>query len=105
MVSATLWPWNSFESGDFAARYIAQLANWTDNGLALRLDQPVDLETGDRAAIQIQSHSRGQCPILWGRLKHCTAMPNGLWTAGFGDLADLGPGEAPDLMQYLATTR
>ena len=102
VVSATVWPWRSFESGDFTIQHVGQLENWSEDGLAVQFEQPLELKVGDRAAIQLRSHSKDQHPILWGELKHCTVTPKGLWTAGFGNLIDLGPGEAPGLMEYLA---
>jgi len=52
--------------------------------------------------ICLESQTLNESVFVRGVLRHCTPLGDTTWLAGFGDVADLRPGEAISLMSFLA---
>ncbi len=102
MHTAMVWPASSVQTGAFAPMRVAKVDNWSQVGLGLLLPEPVDEPLQTVFAIRLQRLGGADDLMFWGRLKHCTRTARGLWTAGFGDLASIPPGQAVNLMRFLA---
>ena len=100
--TATIWSAQRVADTKLAPLQVGMLQDWSAAGLGARLWRPLDLAPGDRAVICLDSVAGEDSVFLWGVLRHCTATEDGCWLAGFGDLTDMRPGEALDLMSLLA---
>ena len=100
--AVTLWQVEDLNRGNFAPLQEGQLTNWSDGGLGIKLARALDLDLGTRLAIRLQRGKTGECLMVWGVLKHCSIDAAGSWVAGFGDVVDIAPGEAVELIESLA---
>lgn len=103
--TATVWSAARIDTGDFTPIQIGYLVDWSDQGLGVRFPHPLAIEAGTRAVIRLERAKTNECLILWAVLRHCTADTNGFYTAGFGEVVNMGPGEAVGLIRFLATGR
>lgn len=104
MVLATVWFQDCVEAQDFRVPLVGRLENWSEAGLGVLLDRSPQREVGDRAVIRLEKPRMDECLFLWAVLMHATRLADGAWLAGFGDPADVSPGEATGLMEFLAGT-
>jgi hypothetical protein len=102
-VFATIWSAQRVTDEDLATLAAGRLQDWSPTGLGVRLGQPLDLATGQGAVICLENPADNGSIFLRGLLRHCTPLGDGNWLAGFGDVAELRPGEALSLMSFLAS--
>ncbi len=99
---AKIWPEERLTDDKLAPIHTGKLQDWGQAGLGVRLREPANLATGLGAVLCLESETGTDSRFLRGILRHCTPLGNGDWLAGFGDVADLRPGEELDLMNFLA---
>ena len=100
--TAIIWSAERVVDARLSPLQVGMLQDWSATGLGARLRHPLGLAPGDRAIICLERVTGEESIFLWGVLRHCTATDDGYWLAGFGDLTDMRPGEAVDLMSFLA---
>ena len=93
---AKIWSAERLADEKLAPLHTGKLQDWSEAGLGVRLREPAGLTTG------LENDAGTDSLFLRGVLRHCTPLGDGCWLAGFGEIADLRPGEAPDLMNFLA---
>jgi len=99
---AKIWSAERLTDEKLDPLHTGKLQDWSEAGLGVRLREPTGLNTGMEAVICLENDTGTDSLFLRGILRHCTALGDGCWLAGFGEVADLRPGEAPDLMNFLA---
>lgn len=99
-----IWPEGALGSPDLEPLDVGELVNWSEgaSGLGVRLPEALTMPIGARAVISLERSGMEDCRMLWGTLKHCSQDGEGSWVAGFGDLEEVGAGEAGDLAEFLA---
>lgn len=99
---ATIWSARRITDENLASLAAGRLQDWSETGLGVRLGESLNLATGQDAVICLESPADKESIFLRGVLRHCTPLGDSNWLAGFGDVADLRPGEAISLMSFLA---
>jgi len=100
--TAIIWSAERAIDANLSPIQVGMLQDWSATGLGVRLRHPLDVAPGYRAIICLERVTGEESVFLWGVLRHCTATGDGYWLAGFADLTDMRPGEAVDLMSFLA---
>lgn len=100
---AKIWSADRLTDEKLDPLHAGKLQDWSQAGLGVRLREPANLTTGLGAVICLEDDAGTDSLFLRGVLRHCTPLGDGCWLAGFGEVADLRPGEALDLMNFLAT--
>lgn len=100
-VAAMAWAADVIAATDSAAPQVGRLMNWSEEGLAIRFFGPPSLNDGDKAIVRLHLSKTEECPILQGVVRHSTSEGNNCWVVGLGDVSDVRPGEAVDLIEML----
>ncbi len=94
-VMATVWPITETEDTPVGSICIGRLLNWSEGGLCASFKQRPPLPTGTQVCVRLQLPQAGQqCPILQGAVRRHCRSDDGSWVLGFGDVTEMGPGEA-----------
>ena len=99
--TVTIWSAHRTADEHLAPIQVGRLQDWSDIGLGVKLTGQLPVEPGTRLILCLERAATNECVFVWGRLTHCTAADDG-WLAGFGDVTNMGPGEAVELMAFMA---
>jgi hypothetical protein len=102
---ATFWPWTDGQTQTAAQVAHAQIVDYSVGGLGIKADTPLPMKIGEKVVIQLRTAHQPDCLILQGQLRHCTLCEDGAWRAGFGDVAEVEPGQAQGLIEFLASSK
>jgi len=102
---ATIWSEEDVEQTRHDPLGVGRLQDWSETGLGVNLAKPLTLAAGRRAIIRLDRAVTEECLFVWGTLRHCTPADGGIYLAGFGDVRNVGPGEAVSLMEFMALSR
>jgi hypothetical protein len=101
-VFVSLWPASCLVAGDPAVTRIGRVLNYSQDGLGVRLEAPLDCGIGTEMILRLEQGRADEYPIYRAILRHHTQDPDGLWLAGFGEVAELTPGGASSLIEAIA---
>ena len=104
-VAVSLWPAETLASGAPTTPRTGYVVNRSAEGLGVRLCQALPLPIGTEMIVRIESRGPRESLIHRGVLKHCTPMVDGQFLAGFGEVVELGPGQAVAIMESLAAPK
>ena len=103
--SATIWPGAYAGNDQLQPLQAGKLYDWSREGLGVVLARPLELESGERAVIRMERARTDECIVVWATLRHCNTLEDtDQWLAGFCDVAPVGPGEAVELMAFMAAS-
>jgi hypothetical protein len=103
-IAASIWSAESLASGARPLPRMGRLANWSDGGLGICLGEPLPCQAETEVIIRLEGRKPNEFPIYRGVLKHFTPRPDGQFLAGFGEVVELGPGQAVPIMESLAAS-
>jgi hypothetical protein len=101
---ATIWSADDMADTKHEPLQVGRLHDWTEDGLGVRLAEPLALPVGQRVIIRLDRALKGECIFLWGAFRHCTSVESGIWLTGFGEVTNVKPGEAVRLMEFLSAS-
>ena len=108
-VPVTIWPSERSDSdpalGDpplLGPPRLGLLANRSPNGLGVLLQSDARIEPGTSVLVRLEDPASATADLFRAVLKHCTGQIGGGYLAGLGELAELGPGQAVELIRMLA---
>jgi hypothetical protein len=104
-IFATIWPAEGIESGAAACYQVGRLADWSQTGLGVRVFSAPALKAGQAAAVRLDKGLGAQCLLVRGVVRHVDASVEGGYRVGIGEVTIPRPGEAPELMEFLAAAR
>jgi len=104
-MAVSLWPAEILASGAPTTPRTGYAVNCSAEGLGVRLCQALPFPTGTEMILRIESRGPRESLIHRGVLKHCTPMADGQFLAGFGEVVELGPGQAVAIMESLAAPK
>ncbi len=104
-IRATVWPAGMGGPAPPEEAHAGWLIDSSDGGLGVGLAKPLRLEVGSPCYLRLAEPGAAECPLFRGRLRHCTPQDDGTWRAGFGEVSELGPGEAIGLLMSAAAPR
>jgi len=103
--AATIWPGTYAENEAIEPLVAGRLYDWSREGLGVVVDRPLELEAGERVVLRLERARTDECMVVWATLRHCSRLEGtDQWLAGFGDVAPVGPGEAVELMAFMAAS-
>jgi hypothetical protein len=100
-VFASLWPADRL-AGGAAPAHSGRVVNESPGGLGIRLEAPLPCEVCAEVILRLEQGQADQFPIFRAVLRHHARDPEGFWLAGFGEVAELAPGEASSLIEAIA---
>jgi hypothetical protein len=101
-ITASIWPVEGLCSAAPPPPRIGRLVNWSDSGLGVCLAELIPHQLGTAMVIRLERWKPQDSSIHRGVLRHCTPKPDGQFLAGFGNVVELGPGQAVPIMESLA---
>jgi hypothetical protein len=104
-IAASVWAAQGLAPGSLVAPRLGQLVNWSADGFGVSLPKPLPCQAGTEMIIRLEGRRIREFPIYRGVLKHCTPRSDGQFLAGFGEVVELRPGQAVNVMESLASPR
>jgi len=103
-VVAWVWLAETLEAGHVEACQVGLLSNWSQTGFGIRFGRRPPYHPGAKTIIRLDdtSPAPGELRIYRARLKHVTRLSRSAWLAGFGEAAEVGPGQAVGVIEALA---
>jgi len=100
-VAALLWEAEALSDGRGGPASTGWLVNVSAGGLGIHVKAPLPVEAGEEMVVRLKEIGAGECRLLRATLKHCTANADGMYTAGLGDVVELGPGQAIAMIETI----
>ena len=100
-IMASFWPADSLTHRDQTAIRSGQLANWSVDGLGIRLAAKLPFPPGTRMIIRLEEAGSDEWPIFQAVLMHCSPQADERWLAGFGQVVRVEPGQAVGMIEAL----
>ncbi len=107
-VPVTLWPTEPSGEGSVCSGppllgppCSGLLTNRSHNGLGTLLQSELPFRPGTNVLVRLEDPAATTAELFRAILKHCTPQIGGGYLAGLGDLTELGPGQAVELVRTL----
>jgi hypothetical protein len=100
-VLVSFWPMTELTEGIAAPAVTGRLVDCSPDGLGVRLEEDPKMAAGTEVLVRLEQTGADQSPIMKAVLKHVSEDVVGLYLAGFGELAEVNPGEGTNLIESI----
>jgi hypothetical protein len=101
-IFVAIWRVADLAGGRTATVRSGRLLDRSEGGLGIRLESPLTWQVGTEVVVRLEQRGADQFPLLCAVLKHHPKEQGESWLAGFGDVRELAPGQAPALIEAIA---